>query len=95
MTTSVTLTRETPFGVETLLRNTPWRDAYCELFRVSATPESTYKIFDHDNDTLALIIPGLSLGCSRIERFQKLHKARKAYELNLEADVFRPAVEVA
>ena len=93
--TAVNLTAESTRGVETLLEKVEWRDAYCELFRLTPGLDVTYKIFDLSTQTLALIIPSNALYCSRIERFQRLHKARKAYELNVAADVFRPAVEVA
>lgn len=93
--TAVTLIAESPRGVETLLEKVKWRDAYCELFRLTPGLDVTYKIFDLSTQTLALIIPASSLYCSRPERFHRLHKARKAYELNVRADVFRPAVEVA
>ena len=93
--TAVTLIAESPRGVEILLEGVDWRDAYCELFRLTPGLDITYKIFDLSTQTLALIIPASSLYCSRIERFQRLHKARKAYELNVRADVFCPAVEVA
>ena len=93
--TTVTLIAESPRGVEILLEGVDWRDAYCELFRLTPGLDITYKIFDLSTQTLALIIPASSLYCSRIERFQRLHKARKAYELNVRADVFCPAVEVA
>lgn len=93
--TAVNLTAESTRGVEILLEGVDWRDAYCELFCLTPALDVTYKIFDLENQTLALIIPASSLYCSRIERFQRLHKARKAYELNVAANVFRPAVEVA
>ena len=93
--TAVTLIAESPRGVEILLEGVDWRDAYCELFRLTPGLDITYKIFDLSTQTLALISPASSLYCSRIERFQRLHKARKAYELNVRADVFCPAVEVA
>lgn len=92
---AVNLTAESTRGVEILLEGVDWRDAYCELFRLTPALDVTYKIFDLESQTLALIIPASSLYCSRPERFHRLHKARKAHELNVAADVFRPAVEVA
>lgn len=92
---AVNLIAESPRGVEILLEGVDWRDAYCELFRLTPALDVTYKIFDLERQTLALIIPASSLYCSRPERFHRLHKARKAYELNVAANVFRPAVEVA
>ena len=93
--TAVNLTAESPRGVEVLLEGVEWRDAYCELFRLTHDLDLTYKIFDLESQTLALIIPASGLYCSRPERFRRLHKARKAYELNVLAGVFCPAVEVA
>ena len=93
--TAVNLIAESSRGVDILLEGVDWRDAYCELFRLTPGLDITYKIFDLSTQTLALIIPASSLYCSRIERFQRLHKASKAYELNVRADVFCPAVEVA
>lgn len=93
--TAVNLTAESTRGVEILLEGVDWRDACCELFRLTPALDVTYKIFDLESQTLALIIPASSLYCSRIERFQRLHKARKAYELNVRAGVFCPAVGVA
>ena len=92
---AVNLIAESPRGVEVLLEGVTWRDAYCELFRLTPDLDLTYKIFDLESQTLAHIIPASSLYCSRPERFHRLHKARKAYELNVAANVFRPAVEVA
>ena len=92
---AVNLIAESPRGVEVLLEGVTWRDAYCELFRLTPALDVTYKIFDLESQTLALIIPASRLYCSRPERFHRLHKARKAYELNVAADVSRPAVEVA
>lgn len=93
--TAVNLTAESTRGVEILLEGVDWRAAYCELFRLTPALDVTYKIFDLSTQTLALIIPASSLYCSRPERFHRLHKARKAYELNVATNVFRPAVEVA
>ena len=93
--TAVNLIAESSRGVDILLEGVDWRDAYCELFRLVPGLGVTYKIIDLETKTLALIIPASSLYCSRPERFHRLHKARKAYELNVAANVFRPAVEVA
>ena len=54
--TAVNLIAESPRGVEVLLEGVEWRDAYCELFRLTPGLDLTYKIFDLESQTLALII---------------------------------------
>lgn len=92
--TAVNLTCESPRGVEVVLKDVEWGEAYCLLFSIYPSLDLTFKIFDLETNTLALIIPAESLNCTRMERFHRLHKARKAYELNVEANVFCPAVRV-
>ncbi len=93
--TAVTLTCETRLGVKTLLANAEWAEAYNALFHIKANDHDVFKIFDHAYGDLALIIKGSSLNnCSKVEKFQRLHMARKAYDMNLEANVFCPSVEV-
>lgn len=93
--TAVTLTCENKLGVKTILASAEWTDAYNTLFHIKANDQDVFKIFDHAYGDLAMIIHGSSLNnCSKVEKFQRLHKARKAYDMNLEANVFCPSVEV-
>lgn len=94
MNSAVSLIRADSRGVNTLLDGVSWESAYLELCRAKPPRDAVYRIFDKNTGELALIVPSESLRCSRIERVQRLHKARKLYELNIEHDVFCPSVEV-
>ena len=94
MNSTVSLIRADSRGVSTLLDGVSWRSALLELCKAKPPRDAVYRIFDKSTGELALIVPSESLRCSRIERVQRLHKARKLYELNVEHNVFCPSVEV-
>ena len=94
MNSDVSLIRTDSIGVNTLLDGVSWESAFQELCRAKSSRDAVYMIFDKSTRALALRIPSKSLRCSRIERVQRLHKARKLYELNVEHNVFCPSVEV-
>lgn len=94
MNSDVSLIRTDSTGVYTLLDSVSWESAFQELCRAKSSRDAIYMIFDENTRDIALFVPSKSLRCSRIERVQRLHKARKLYELNVEHDVFAPAVEV-
>lgn len=94
MNSDVSLIRTDSIGVDTLLDGVSWEIAFQELCRAKSSRDAVYMIFDKSTRVLALMVPSKSLRCSRIERVQRLHKARKLYELNVEHDVFCPSVEV-
>ena len=95
MNSDVSLVRTDSIGVNTLLDGVSWESAFQELCRAKPPRDVVYMIFDKSTRVLALTVPSKSLRCSRIERVQRLHKARKLYELNVEHDVFCPSVEVS
>ena len=95
MNSDVSLVRTNSIGVDTLLDGVSWERAFQELCRAKPPRDAVYMIFDKSTRVLALMVPSKSLRCSRIERVQRLHKARKLYELNVEHDVFCPSVEVS
>ena len=94
MNSTVSLIRADHRGVNTLLDGVSWESAFQELCRAKSSHDAIYMIFDKSTGGLALRVPSKSLRCSRIERVQRLHQARKLYELNVEHDVFCPSVEV-
>ena len=94
MNSVVSLIRADSRGVSTLLDEVSWESAFQELCRAKSSHDAVYRILDKSTGGLALIVPSESLRCSRIERVQRLHKARKLYELNVEHNVFCPSVEV-
>lgn len=94
MSSDVSLVRTDSLGVDTLLDGVSWESAFQELCRAKSSRDAVYMIFDKSTRALALRVPSKSLCCSRIKRVQRLHKARKLYELNVEHDVFCPSVEV-
>lgn len=94
MNSDVSLIRTDSTGVYTLLDSVSWESAFQELCRAKSSRDAIYMIFDESTRDIALFVPAKSLRCSRIERVQRLHKARKLYELNVEHDVFCPSVEV-
>lgn len=91
---AVSLIRADSTGVNTLLDGASWERAFQELISADSSHDAVYRILDKNTGGLALIVPSESLRCSRIERVQRLHKARKIYELNVEHNVFCPSVEV-
>lgn len=91
---AVSLIRADSRGVDTLLDGVSWGSACLELCRAKPPREAVYRIFDKSTGGLALIVPSESLRCSRIERVQRLHKARKLYEFKVEHGAFCPSVEV-
>ena len=94
MSIDVSLVRADSAGVNKLLDGVSWESAFQELCRAKSSRDAIYMIFDKSTGGLALMVPSKILRCSRIERVQRLHKARKRYELNVEHDVFCPSVEV-
>ena len=82
-------------GVKTLLDGVSWERAFQELISADSSHDTTiYMIIDNDTRELALMVPAKSLRCSRTELVQRLCQARELYEFRVEANVFRPAVEV-
>lgn len=94
MNSALSLIRADSRGVDTLLDGVSWGSACLELCRAKPPRDAVYRILDKSTGGLALIVPSESLRCSRIERVQRLHKARKLYELNVEHGAFCPSVEV-
>lgn len=91
----VSLIRSDGTGVNTLLDGVSCERAFQELISADSSHDNTdYIIFDKDTTQLALMIPAKSLRCSRTELVQRLCQARELYEFRVEANVFRPAVEV-
>ena len=95
MNSNVSLIRADSTGVYTLLDEVSWESAFQELCRAKSSRDAVYMIFDKSTRVLALMIPSKSLRCSRIERVQRLRKAREHYEFNVEHNVFCPSVEVS
>ena len=95
MNSDVSLVRTDSIGVDTLLDGVSWESAFQELCRAKPPRDAVYMIFDKSTRVLALTVPSKSLRCSRIERVQRLRKARERYEFNVEHAVFCPSVEVA
>ena len=95
MNSDVSLIRTDSIGVDTLLDGVSWESAFQELCRAKSSRDAVYMIFDKSTRALALRIPSKSLRCSRIERVQRLRKAREHYEFNVEHNVFCPSVEVS
>ena len=94
MNIDVSLVRADSTGVNKLLDGVSWESAFQELCRAKSSRDAIYMIFDESTRDIALMIPSKSLRCSRIERVQRLRKARERYEFNIEHDVFCPSVEV-
>lgn len=88
----VHVTQETVKGCNTIVRSKTWGEAVPVIMR-AVHKGGIIKVFE--DDSLALIVNGERFkNTVKIQLYSNLKKAVKAYEMNVEAGVFCPTVEV-